>query len=241
MLKLQAPPHSGSTFYNYKNSHSIVLMALSDANYRFTVVDNGAEGRRSDGGIFQQSELRLQLEDNNLNLPKARCISEENHFKLPYVIIGDEAFALTPYMLRPYPRKSNLNIQKRIFNYRLSRARRVVECAFGILTSKWRIFRRPIETNVSTAINIVQATICLHNFLITRDLTRRMEQRTYLVDIPIQNINCFRELHSSENNPEIVEDNMFRSGYVVRDLFTQYFCTSGAIHQQWAKVSTNNY
>lgn len=57
-----------------------------------------------------------------------------------------------------------------------------------------------------------------------------MEQRTYLVDIPIQNINCFRELHSSENNPEIVEDNMFRSGYVVRDLFTQYFCTSGAIH-----------
>lgn len=101
--------------------HSIVLMALADVKYCFTVVDI-AEGRRSDGGIFQQSELGYQLEHNNLNLPKARSISEESP-KLPYVIVGDEAFILTPYILRPYPRKSNLNVQKRIFNYRLSRAR----------------------------------------------------------------------------------------------------------------------
>ncbi|EFN81603.1 hypothetical protein EAI_07580 [Harpegnathos saltator] len=94
---------------------------------RFTVVDIGAEGRRSDSGIFLQSELWYQLKHNNLNLPKAKSISEKGP-KLPYVVIGDETFALMSYMMRPYPQKSNLNIQKRIFNYRLSRARRVVEC-----------------------------------------------------------------------------------------------------------------
>ncbi|XP_025161387.1 protein ALP1-like [Harpegnathos saltator] len=106
---LKAPPHSGSTFYNYKNMHSIVLMALADANCRFTVVHIGAEGRRSDSGIFLQSELWYQLKHNNLNLPKAKSISEKGP-KLPYVVIGDEAFALMSYMMRPYPQKSNLNI-----------------------------------------------------------------------------------------------------------------------------------
>lgn len=99
-------------YYNYKHSHSIVLLALADANCLFTIVDIGAEGRRSDGGIFHDSELKKQLENNYLNLPKAKSISE-NGPKLPYVIVGDEAFPLTSYMLRPYPRSSNLDIKKK--------------------------------------------------------------------------------------------------------------------------------
>lgn len=93
-------------------------MAVADANCCFTVVDIGAEGRRSDGGILQNSELGRQLENKQLNMPKARFISDKGP-KLPYVIVADEAFALTNYMLRPYPRKNNLNTNKKVFNYRL--------------------------------------------------------------------------------------------------------------------------
>jgi len=50
-----------------------------------------------------------------------------------YAFVGDEAFPLKLYMLRPYSR-DNLTDAQRIFNYRLSRARRVIENAFGILT-----------------------------------------------------------------------------------------------------------
>jgi len=56
---------------------------------------------------------------------------------LPFVLVGDEAFPLTTYMMRLYPGKNEMTIEKRIYNYRLSRARRTVENVFGILVSQW--------------------------------------------------------------------------------------------------------
>lgn len=214
-------------------------MAVADANCCFTVVDIGAEGRRSDGGILQNSELGRQLENKQLNMPKARLISDKGP-KLPYVIVADEAFALTNYMLRPYPRKNNLNTNKKVFNYRLSRARRTVECAFGILTSRWKILRRPITANIFNATSIIKATVCLHNFLMAKDLTLPIRNRTYsTVNIPLTDINTyFPNLHISAIDDE---DDAFQRGSTVRDLFTEYFCTNGVIEQQWDKANKNNF
>jgi hypothetical protein len=55
--------------------------------------------------------------------------------KVPFVLLGDEGYPLLPYLMRPYSTR-NLDDKKRVFNYRLSRARRSVECAFGIICMK---------------------------------------------------------------------------------------------------------
>lgn len=70
-----------------------------------------------------------------MNLPKPESLTADGP-PLPYVLVGDEAFQLTDYLLRPYPEKGGLNEDRRIFNYRLSRARRTIENTFGILISR---------------------------------------------------------------------------------------------------------
>ena len=76
--------------------------------------------------------------------------------------------------MRSYPGERGLGRgqlpeRTQVFNYRLSRARRVSENAFGILVAKWRMFRRPIVAEPKTVDNIVKAACVLHNFLRRRD------------------------------------------------------------------------
>ncbi|XP_065194788.1 uncharacterized protein LOC135826078 [Sycon ciliatum] len=164
-INMQAPHNSGSSFYNYKNFHSIVLLAAVDAQYRFIMVDIGASGRESDGGVFSMSAFGQSLESASAGLPDATD-SVPGLGQLPYFMVGDEAFPLRSYMMRPYPGKQ-LSIDKRIFNYRLSRARRIVENAFGILVARWRLFRQPINAKPENVVHFTKACVVLHNFLQT--------------------------------------------------------------------------
>lgn len=84
------------------------------------------------------------------------------------MFVTDEAFPLQTNLMRPYPGK-NLSEAKAVFNYRLSRARRIIENSFGILAARWRIFRRPILAEPEHVIRYTQATIALHNFLRTTE------------------------------------------------------------------------
>ena len=166
-IRLKCPKNSGSDYFNYKSFYSIVLQAVADSNCKFIAIDIGSKGRQSDGGIFRSSKLFTMLENNQLNIPPPTEVPK-TLMKAPYVLVGDEAYPLLPYIMRPYPKKT-LDKAKHIFNYRLSRSRQKVECAFGILTAKWRILLKAIETDPEFAVSIVKATCVLHNFVLSHD------------------------------------------------------------------------
>ncbi|VEN50590.1 unnamed protein product [Callosobruchus maculatus] len=130
-IDFEAPKSAGSFYYNYKGRNSIVLLGLTDANYKFLYVDVGVNGRVSDGGVFRESSLKKGIDRKILNFPEDSLLPNST-IKVPYVIVCDDAFPLTNRLMKPYPQRG-LSTEKRIFNYRLSRARRTVENAFGIL------------------------------------------------------------------------------------------------------------
>lgn len=90
-ILIQAPPNSGSIYFNYKKTFSIVLMATCDAKYKFTLFDVRAYGSDSDGGILSRSAFGKALNENTLNLPRGTARLPGSDKETPYYFVGDEA------------------------------------------------------------------------------------------------------------------------------------------------------
>ncbi|XP_011858922.1 PREDICTED: uncharacterized protein LOC105556438 [Vollenhovia emeryi] len=103
-----APINSGSLYFNYKKYFSIVLLAACDAKYRFTWVDIGQYGSVSDGGVWNNTDFAEALEKGLVDIPPPKNLPNTNIIT-HYAFVGDEAFPLKLYMLRPYS-KDNLTI-----------------------------------------------------------------------------------------------------------------------------------
>ena len=135
-IRIKSPKKSGSRYFNYKGYFSVVLFAVVDSDYKFRYIDVGAQGSESDGGIYAQTRLAQMLQTNSANLPPPEPIQgEPTGQDVDYFLVGDDAFTLRSYLMKPYPGRALTHVE-RIFNYRLSRARRVVENAFGILAAR---------------------------------------------------------------------------------------------------------
>jgi len=147
---------------------SVVLQGVSDSESRFIFIDIAVYGKQSDGGTFSASTLYHFLEDFESTLPKPASF-ERSGIEMSFFILSDEAYPLKTYLMRPFARK-DLSCEERVFNYWLSRARRCFECAFGILTAKWRLLNKTIETKVNKAERTVRCICLLHNIII--DLER---------------------------------------------------------------------
>lgn len=164
---IQQPGKSGSHYYDYKGHNSLILLAAVGPQYEILWADVGANGRVSDGTVWQKCALKkaLTAENNSLNLPQPKRLPGRRK-PVPFVFTGDDAFALSTYMMNiPYP-QSGLDTEKRIFNYRLSRNRRISENAFGIMANRWRILRLAFLLSPEKVTQLTLAIITLYNFLI---------------------------------------------------------------------------
>lgn len=163
-VAMQAPSHSGSEYFNYKGYHSIILLAMCDAQYCFTIIDCGAAGRESDGGVFSRSAFGKRYIENNLDFPASNATLPGTHISVPFMCVADAAFPLRTNLMKPFGGKS-LSRKQMVFNYRLSRCRRTIENAFGILAARWRFLRRTVIATPERVGLFVRTACILHNFL----------------------------------------------------------------------------
>lgn len=141
----------------------------------------------------------------------------------PFVFLGDEAFPLLNNLLKPYPRdQSMVDSEKAVFNYRLSRARRIVENAFGLLSQHFRIFYTPIILNVSVIENLITCACILQNLIIDeKGVPLDMDD---LINNELQSVSICNEIQSTSS-----QDLKFK----IRDTFKTYFnSSSGSVSWQ---------
>lgn len=179
--QIKCPKHSGSSHFNYLKYFSLVLQGVADAEKKFVIVDVGARGKQSDGGTFASSKLCNFISNNNLNVPPEKNLPGTN-IKVPHVLIGDEAYPLKPYLMRPFSSRV-LNPARDYFNERLSRARKCIECAFGILRAKWRLLGKDIEVSPKKAVVIIKCMCLLHNNIRDKDGNSDVDYCNVMIDL----------------------------------------------------------
>ena len=147
--------------------------------------------------------------------------------------------------MKPFP-GNGLPELERIYNYRLSRARRVIENAFDIMSAKWRILRRPIKAGIDQVEGIVKAVVCLHNYL------RLTDNAKYIPVGFVDNEDSSDNVTPGEWQNAVAGDTgllnigkvggnryAFQAG-LARDKFKQYFSSSQG-QVSWRLKHTQNF
>ena len=245
-IRIIHPPKSGSEFYNYKGFFSIVLMAVVDADYNFIFADVGCQGRISDGGVMKNTIFWKKLVNNALHLPEptplplslSQNLVDDERIPVPYFLAGDDAFSLEPNVMKPFAQRA-LTDEKRIFNYRLSRGRRVSENVFGILTNRFRVFSTLLSIKPDNVTKVVLATLALHNFLRSTNSSR------YIPPGSVDSEDQDGEVRQgSWRNEELISSGMVsisnsRKGRQsvkaedIRQALCEYFNNEGQVPWQW--------
>lgn len=167
-------------------------------------------------------------------------MSEESQEKMRYleevvshhVFIGGNAFHMSENVMKPFLELGRKGSKVRFFNYRLSRARRMVESTFGILSAVFRSLRRPFHLQPKNVENIVLATTYLHNYL------RRNCESYKSLELRYSN-NINESVDSEIIQPAQIQSSIqFHSvpspAELVREEFAEYFCSKeGMVRWQY--------
>ena len=111
------------------------MLVPVDADYRFVCLDVGNNGSGSDAQIFNECHLKESIVDGMIGFLDADELPGDVS-DTPYFIVAEDNFAPRTWLMKPFSGR-NLKKEERIFNYRLSSAKRVVQNALGILANRF--------------------------------------------------------------------------------------------------------
>ncbi|XP_071958337.1 uncharacterized protein [Antedon mediterranea] len=162
-VPILAPSKNPADYHNRKGWHSVIMQAVVDHNFCFTDVNIGWPGRTHDARVLANSNIFSLAEDRqNGHLFPMENSTVINGVEVPVFLIGDAAYPLKKWLMKPYTNHA-LTADQRRFNTRLSSARMVVENAFGRLKGRWRILLKRNDVNISFVSDVVASCSVLHN------------------------------------------------------------------------------
>lgn len=161
-IPIISPHEHHSDYFNRKSFHSIILEAVVNDKYRFININVVQPGKHHNAFVLRNSPIFQSAEERTL-LPDSTELF--NTIDVPLLLIGVPAYLLKRWLMKAFPNVAGLNERQKKLNYRLSRARMTVECAFGRLKGRWRCLLMRLDCHLCNASAIVTAcctlsTIC---------------------------------------------------------------------------------
>lgn len=153
-IRISAPLISPDSYYNRKKFHSIALQGVCDNRLLFLDVYAGWPGSSHDARVFKNSNL---YNSGGKAIPAGMYL------------LGDAAYPLQPWLMTPYKDYGNLHRERQVYNKQHSKARQVIERAFGHLKGRFRRLTMFAASDIVMLVHCVVAACILHNVCVLHD------------------------------------------------------------------------
>lgn len=162
LIEIVAPIEGDKiSYYARTKRYAVNTQALAGANLIFLHLATGYPGSTHDARMFRSSDIFTYAERGDILQYPEEII--ENH-RIKPLILGDGAYPLSTYLMKPYPQSVALTRDEVKFNKKLSGARVLVERAFGILKARYRILLKRLDSQITNVSDVIIACVVLHNF-----------------------------------------------------------------------------
>ena len=159
-IPVASPAMNLTDYYNRKGWYSIILQGVVDHSYRFIDINVGWPGSVHDSRVFSHSTIFKRITEGTLLPDKSITV---NGTEIPLYLIGDSAYSLETWLMKPFTHGTELTSQQKTFNYRISRARIVVENGYGRFKARWRRLMKRNDMKIENIPNVITAACILHN------------------------------------------------------------------------------
>lgn len=159
-IPILQPQQGAADYYNRKGYYSVIMQAVVDFRGLFMDVNIGWPGKVRDARVLANSCFYTAANSGTLFPDWSVKLGGVD---VPLIVLGDPAYPLLPWLMKPYLENPGTTDQEHYYNYRQSRARMTVENAFGRLKGRWRCLLKRMDADVSNVPSIVGACVVLHN------------------------------------------------------------------------------
>ena len=146
--------------FNRKGWHSVLIQGVVDPCYRFWDINVECPGSAHDARVFVNTDL---FKDGDRGVLFPNTPVKYHHVEIPLFIVGDPAYPLPEWLMKPYSDTGRLTPQQLNFNYRVSRARNFLENAFGCLKARWPCLLKRNDSSLEHVFVQIAACCTLHN------------------------------------------------------------------------------